>query len=156
MAHFAEINPGTNTVINVIVVRDAKLLDENGQESESVGLQFLRDTVENGEDRTWVQTSYNNNFRTRYAAADDCYYDSDHDAFVLSEGRYFPSWTFDDVNKLWIPPIPKPEVTQQMLQQNGEWYWDEDLYTKDENDPKVRGWVARVDLDTGYTPSESE
>ena len=43
-----------------------------------------------------------------------------------------------------------------MLQQNGEWYWDEDLYAKDENDPKVRGWVARVDLDTGYTPSESE
>ena len=156
MAHFAEINPGPNTVIDVIVVRDVKLLDENGQESESVGLQFLRDTMENGEDRTWVQTSYNNNFRTRYAAADDCYYDSDHDAFVLSEGRYFPSWTFDDVNKLWAPPIPKPEVTQQMLQQNGEWYWDEDLYTKDENDPKVRGWVARVDLDTGYTPSESE
>ena len=82
-------NPGTNTVIDVIVVRDVKLLDENGQESESVGLQFLRDTVENGEDRTWVQTSYNNNFRTRYAAADDCYYDLDHDAFVLSEGRYF-------------------------------------------------------------------
>ena len=156
MAHFAEINPGPNTVINVIVVRDVKLLDENGEESEAVGLQFLRDTMENGKDRTWVQTSYNNNFRTRYAAADDCYYDSDHDAFVLSEGRYFPSWTFDDVNKLWVPPIPKPEVTQQMLQQNGEWYWDEDLYIKDENDPKVRGWVARVDLDTGYTPSESE
>ena len=156
MAHFAEINPGPNTVIDVIVVRDVKLLDENGEESEAVGLQFLRDTMENGKDRTWVQTSYNNNFRTRYAAADDCYYDSDHDAFVLSEGRYFPSWTFDDVNKLWVPPIPKPEVTQQMLQQNGEWYWDEDLHIKDENDPKIRGWVARVDLDTGYTPSESE
>ena len=74
--------------------------------------------------------------------------------FYLKEDT-FSSWTFDVVNKLW-GPIPKPEVTQQMLQQNGEWYWDEDLYIKDENDPKVRGWVARVDLDTGYTPSESE
>ena len=49
MAHFAEINPGSNTVIDIIVVRNVKLLDENGEESEAVGLQFLRDTMENGE-----------------------------------------------------------------------------------------------------------
>ena len=61
MAHFARIQNGK--VSEVIVIANAVLLDENGQEQESIGAAFCHDTF-GGE---WVQTSYNANFRGVYA-----------------------------------------------------------------------------------------
>ena len=61
MAHFARIE--NNVVQEVIVVNNEVLLDENGVEQESIGAQFCADTF-GGE---WKQTSYNNNFRGKYA-----------------------------------------------------------------------------------------
>lgn len=62
MAHFAKIENGI--VQEVIVINNEVLLDENGIEQESIGSQFCTDTFGG----TWVQTSYNNNFRGQYAA----------------------------------------------------------------------------------------
>jgi hypothetical protein len=67
MAHFAEIQDGV--VRQVIVVNNEVLLDENGVEQESIGAQFCHDTF--GGD--WVQTSYNGNFRGKYAGVGDTY-----------------------------------------------------------------------------------
>ena len=61
MAHFAKIENGI--VRQVIVVNNEVLLDENNVEQESIGAKFCADTF-GGE---WVQTSYNGNFRGRYA-----------------------------------------------------------------------------------------
>ena len=63
MAHFARIED--NIVREVIVVNNEVLLDENGVEQESIGAQFCADTFGG----TWVQTSYNGNFRGQYAGA---------------------------------------------------------------------------------------
>ena len=65
MAHFAKIE--NNIVTQVIVVNNEVLLDENNVEQESIGAQFCQDTFGG----TWVQTSYNANFRGRYAGIGD-------------------------------------------------------------------------------------
>jgi hypothetical protein len=62
MAHFAKIEDGF--VHQVIVINNEVLLDENGVEQESIGAQFCADTF-GGE---WKQTSYNSNFRGKYAS----------------------------------------------------------------------------------------
>jgi hypothetical protein len=67
MAHFARLE--NNIVQQVIVINNEVLLDENGTEQESIGAQFCADTF-GGE---WKQTSYNANFRGKYAGSGDIY-----------------------------------------------------------------------------------
>lgn len=64
MAHFAELDEN-NLVLRVVVVDNSNVLDEFGAESEQVGIQYLHGIL--GSDARWVQTSYNGNFRKRYA-----------------------------------------------------------------------------------------
>ena len=77
MAHFAEINKD-GIVQRVIVVNNTELMD-NGVESEAKGVAFCKSLF--GEDTDWVQTSYNGNFRGRYAGA-GMKYDAVLDLFV--------------------------------------------------------------------------
>ena len=74
MAHFAKIKDGF--VRQVIVINNEVLLDENGIEQESIGAQFCADTFGG----TWIQTSYNANFRGKYAGSGDIY-DAENDIF---------------------------------------------------------------------------
>lgn len=74
MAHFAKIEDGV--VREVIVVNNEVLLDTNGIEQESIGAQFCHDTFGG----TWVQTSYNGNFRGKYAGVGNTY-DPETDTF---------------------------------------------------------------------------
>lgn len=67
MAHFAKIENGV--VREIIVVSNEILHDENGVEQESIGIDFCKSLY--GVDTEWVQTSYNNNFRGKYAGAGD-------------------------------------------------------------------------------------
>lgn len=100
MAHFAELDEN-NTVLRVIVVNNSDCLDENGNESEAVGIQFCQNLLGGN----WVQTSYNGNFRRRYAGI-GYVYNSSIDAFVPQQP--FPSWTLD-ANADWQAPVPKPD-----------------------------------------------
>jgi hypothetical protein len=81
MAHFAWLD-AKNTVTQVSVVDNVNLLDENGDESEAVGIAYL--TQVHGEGFVWKQTSYNGNFRGKYAGIGDIY-DADLDEFVTPE-----------------------------------------------------------------------
>lgn len=76
MAHFAKIN-SNNIVEEVIVVNNEVLLDSNGIEQETLGIAFCKELF-GGE---WVQTSYNANFRGRYAGI-GMTYDAIKDEFV--------------------------------------------------------------------------
>lgn len=71
MAHFAKIDEN-NKVVEVLVV-------DNSQEHR--GAEFL--AVDCGLGGTWVQTSYNANFRSKFAAIGDTY-DSVNDVFISS------------------------------------------------------------------------
>lgn len=67
MAHFAKIEDGI--VREVIVVNNEVLLDSEGVEQEALGTAFCEELFGG----TWVQTSYNGNFRGKYAAIGDIY-----------------------------------------------------------------------------------
>lgn len=78
MAHFVKLE--NNFVVQVIVVNNDVITDENGIEQEQLGIDFCKSLF--GEDTEWKQTSYNANFRGRYAGIGMIY-----DA-ALDEFRY--------------------------------------------------------------------
>ena len=78
MAHFAWLDDN-NIVYRVSVVDNHNLLDENGNESEAVGIAYL--TSVHGAGKIWKQTSYNGNFRGQYAGV-GMIYDAVNDVFV--------------------------------------------------------------------------
>ena len=77
MAHFARLDEN-NTVVEVIVVSNDDILDEQGNESEEKGIEFCKSIL--GPDTIWKQTSYNHNFRGRYAGI-GMIYDQEKDIF---------------------------------------------------------------------------
>ena len=81
MAHFAQID-SDNIVRQVIVVNNEVLHDDKGVEQESIGVAFCQSLF--GSDTNWVQTSYNGNFRGRYAGA-GMTYDPIKDEFIAPE-----------------------------------------------------------------------
>ena len=78
MAHFAEIDPHNNRVRQVIVIGNADCGGGDFPESEAAGQAFIASIGLSGE---WRQTSYNANFRGRYAGIGDTY-DAVNDVFV--------------------------------------------------------------------------
>jgi hypothetical protein len=63
VAHFAELDDN-NVVLQVLVLGNDKTHDAAGVEHESLGTAWL---LARFPDTQWVQTSYNNNFRSLYA-----------------------------------------------------------------------------------------
>ena len=114
MAHFAEIGLN-NQVLRVIVVGNQELLDENGIEQEHLGQEFCRGLLGG----TWVQTSYNSNFRKNYASIGYTY-DSQRDAFIPPQP--YTSWQLDEFSCRWQAPTPMPTDGQR-------YDWDETQQT---------------------------
>jgi len=108
MAHFAQLDG--NTVIQVIVVANEDTADEDGNEVESIGIQFCENLLGG----TWIQTSYNDNMRKQYAGIGYTY---DPDADVFIDPQPFPSWSLDE-NHDWQPPTPYPD-------DGNSYVWDE-------------------------------
>lgn len=104
MAHFAQLD-SNNKVLRVLVVSN---------DDEHRGQEFLAEDL--GLGGTWIQTSYNNNFRKQFAGKTFSY-DQDADVFIAPSP--FPSWQLDG-NYDWQPPTPRPD---------GNFYWDEDTQT---------------------------
>jgi hypothetical protein len=68
MAHFAKV--ASNIVEQVIVVLNSDCDDLPFPESEPVGQAFIASL---GIEGTWLQTSYNGNFRGKYAGYKDVF-----------------------------------------------------------------------------------
>ena len=112
MAYFAQIDDN-NVVTKVIYIDNSVCLDENGEEQESLGIDFCR----SANDSRWVQTSYNRTFRKNYASI-GYVYDETNDAFVPPQP--FPSWILNEITYRWEPPVPFPA--------DGKAYnWDESV-----------------------------
>ena len=116
MAHFARVN-SDNIVIDVVVVHNDEMLDNDGKESEAVGVAFL-DTLFPDDTDTWVQTSYNHNMRGYYAKIGDTW---DAGRNQLVNPLPWPSWVSTEVDGLlgWKSPVEKTE------EQYG-YHWHED------------------------------
>ena len=118
MAHFAELD-NDNLVVQVVVISNEILLDENGDEQEQLGIDYLNNLF--GEKR-WVQTSYNNNFRKNYAAV-GYPYDPVKDAFV--DAKFYPSWVLNTETCKHQAPIPYPTDGKLYLWNEETLSWDE-------------------------------
>ena len=101
MAHFARLDEN-NVVIRVHVVHN-DVITKDGKEDEALGVAFLTKLHGAG---TYVQTSYNNNFRKNYAGK-GMIYDAVRDAFYPPTSPY-ASWTLDEETLVWNPPKPLP------------------------------------------------
>ena len=127
MAHFAQLNEN-NIVTQVIVVHDNDCLDENGNELESVGINFCTNLFGG----VWKQTSYNGSFRFNYAGPGYSY-DEIRDAFVPQ--KPFESWLLNEDTCQWYPPSPMPEVEDIS---NGDYYvWNENLLVWELRHPSI-------------------
>ncbi len=87
MAHFAKVENGV--VQQVIVVADFDCGGGTFPASEPVGQAFLASLGLEGE---WKQTSYNNNFRDKYAGI---------------------GYTYDSVNDVFVAPV-SPDIESEV------------------------------------------
>ena len=79
MAHFARRDEN-NMVTQVVVVANDKCLDSDGNESEEIGVAFCSNLLGG----RWVQTSYNNSIRKRYAGP-GFMYNEELDIFIAPQ-----------------------------------------------------------------------
>jgi len=97
MSHFAKID--SNNIVENVIVAEKDFIN-----SGVVGDEFL-----------WVQTSYNNNFRGKYAANGDTW-DKVNEVFISPQP--YPSWTLD-TDFTWNAPVAYPTDGLKYV-------WDED------------------------------
>ena len=97
MAHFAELD-NNNKVLRVLVISNEDTRNIHGDEDENVGINFCKNLFGGG---TWIQTSYNANFRKNYARIGDTY-DSNRDAFISPKPNYgADEWIFNETTCRW-------------------------------------------------------
>jgi hypothetical protein len=111
MAHFVQITDGV--VTDGMVINNAVVGDEFPV-SELVGQEFIRNHKYFG---TWLQTSYNGNFRKQYAGVGFTY-DVVKDEFIAPQP--YASWSLD-ANNDWVPPVPKPNGWYSWNETNQSW-----------------------------------
>jgi len=110
MAHFAKID-ASNVVVSVIVVDNKDTADASGVEKEHIGAAFC-ERLFGG---TWVQTSYNANFRKNYAGIGHTW-DAARNAFIPP--KPYPSWVLNEDTCQWQAPVAMPDDGQRYV-------WDE-------------------------------
>ena len=106
MAHCAEIIEGV--VVRVVVISNDYEPNVEEFAAELFG-------------GTWIQTSYNSNFRGTYAGIGYSY-NADEDIFITPQP--YPSWI--RVGSFWEAPIPEPT--------DGRYSWNEENQSWDSND----------------------
>lgn len=114
MAYFAKLDEN-NIVTQVISVNNAEIVDSDGNESESIGIEWCRNW--SGGHANWVQTSYNRKIRKNYAGVGYTW-DKERDAFIPP--KPFESWTLNETTCAWESPVPMPEPVDGII-----WVWNE-------------------------------
>lgn len=89
MAHFAQIDEN-NKVIQVLVVPDNQ---------ENRGEEYLAKDLQLG--GRWIQTSYNNKIRGKFAGLGDTY-DEEKDEFIAAPMIYTGSEYLDEETGEWV------------------------------------------------------
>jgi len=120
MAHFCKLDEN-NVVTQVIVVDNKDITDPfTGQEDEILGVAFCKKLLGGN----WVQTSYNNNLRVRYAGIGYSY-NKTLDAFVAP--KPFESWVLKTETADWESPVgPAPALTKAQTEARSRYEWDEE------------------------------
>ena len=146
MAHFAKLDDN-NIVQEVVVIGNAVNtaagpLGDNDMHPD--GETYCRLLLGGN----WKQTSYNNNFRKKYAGY-GMVYDSVKDKFL--EPQPHASWSLDS-NDDWQPPIAMPPIIDASQdQESPEWVyfisWNDAKYQAD----NTKGWQGTKSNDEEET-----
>ena len=123
MAHFAELDEN-NIVQRLTVIHNNEMLDENGDEEEANGIEFLQSLY--GEDTIWKQCSYNtygNKYWVMEMQEDNFEAKVEGDQSKALRGNYpAEGYTYDDENDVFIAPQPDENYTLN----EETWLWEED------------------------------
>ena len=127
MASFAKIG-ADNVVKQVVAVNNEVITDNDGNEQEQLGVDFLNNLY--GAADVWKQTSYNTHggvhrlggtpFRKNHAGV-GMTYDEGRDAFITP--KPFASWVLNEDTCQWEAPISKP-VDQPCMWNEENQSWD--------------------------------
>jgi hypothetical protein len=121
-----------NIVTQVIVVANEDIQDANGVEVEEIGVAFCKKLL--GAETNWKQTSYNNNFRVRYAGIGYSY-NEELDAFIAP--KLFPSWILNTETADWESPVgPAPTLTEAEIEARSFYAWNEETGAWDLTTPE--------------------
>ena len=118
MAHFAKIGTGS-IVEKVIVINNAVITDNDGNEQEQLGVDFINNLY--GTRDVWKQTSYNGTIRKNYAGIGYTY-DQTRDAFIPP--KPYNSWVLNETTCLWEAPITYPDDGQDYNWNEETQQWD--------------------------------
>lgn len=130
--YFAELDQN-NRVLRVIVVSEEDCCDSNGNHNEECGITFCK-LLTNNPLSKWKE-SFKDRSQRKNAAGYGFTYDSVRDAFIPPQP--FASWILNEEICQWEPPYPRPELTEEDLNNRKFYIWDEDLYLSD----PTKGWV---------------
>lgn len=123
MAHFAELN-SDNIVLRVLTACSQEVEAHGGDQSEEAALDFGNKVTFSPGGVKWVQTSYNNKFRKKFAGVGD-YYDPIKNIFISP--KPFNSWILD-ANNDWQAPVPEPTIKLDTSVLLGKGNNNEDVY----------------------------
>ena len=101
MSHFAKLN---NNIVTEVIVAEQDFIN-----SGAVGDSFQ-----------WIQTSYNGNFRGKYAAIGDTW-DKVNEVFISPQPH--PSWILDD-DFNWNAPTAYPDDGKMYTWNESTTSWD--------------------------------
>jgi hypothetical protein len=124
MAHFCQLDEN-NIVLQTIVVDNKNLLDKDGNEQESIGVDFITKNVCNGIVLKWKQTSQSGSFRKQFASR-NYKYNEVNDVFIAP--KPYTSWSLDS-NFNWKAPIEYPSISTYLFNGENVSYeisWDEE------------------------------
>lgn len=137
MAHFAKLDEN-NVVLETLVVSNRDIFDEDGNESEQKGIDFLQSLTGHS---NWKQTSFNTKngryylpdgtlapeeqqnkaFRGNYAVVGSTY-DPNLDVFFPPKLEHETVWIKDTVNFCWKAPVECPDPTRYAWDiENRQW-----------------------------------
>jgi hypothetical protein len=124
MAHFAKLGTGD-------VVERVEVVSNDIATTEQAGVDFLNNLYNTRD--VWKQTSYNTRkgvhslggtpFRKNYAGI-GYRYDPSLDAFIAPQP--FNSWTLNETTCVWEAPVARPELTQEQIDNNNYYNWNEE------------------------------
>jgi hypothetical protein len=108
MSHWAELDEN-NVVVRVLV-------GDNNDPANDEGYQWLIDNLGG----TWIQTSYNGNFRQRYAGIGSVFVVDEN---FFTEPQLYPSWVRN--GSTWEAPLPYPTDGKNYKWDEGLQEWEE-------------------------------
>jgi len=131
MAHFAKINEN-NEVLTILYLNDKDTLDENNNEIEIIGQQYL-EKHNNWPAHLWIKTSYNTRknkyynlngtegdqskaFRGNYASVGSIW---DPENQIFFDKKPYSSWVKNINEARWQSPIgDAPSLTEEQKSEN--------------------------------------